>query len=342
MDNLVSIVLLTVFFLVMLVLDLAVFHRRPHEISVREAAVWSGVWIALSFAFGIGLYFWKGSESAVQFFTGYILEKSLSVDNLFLLAVIFSSLAIPPKYQHRTLFYGVLGAITLRAAFIAAGTALLARFSWVLSVFGVLLLVAGAKLLRRQRPAPDPRTNLMVRWAQCIIPMVQEYGGSFFVLRNRRWFATPLFLALVMVEVTDMVLATDSIPAIFSVTREPLIVYSSTMFAVLGLRSLYFLLAGVTARLRYLHTGVAAILIFVGAKMLVGHFAEIPTLLSLGLVSGILLAAGFASLHTAKRDSGSVSRPAKNGDPCFPKECPLPSKHWSLPAPQITPQDPRN
>ena len=326
MDNLVWMVLLTAFFLAMLVLDLGVFHRRPHEISLREAAVWSGVWVALSFAFGIGLYFWQGAESGVQFFTGYVLEKSLSVDNLCLLPVIFGSLAIPPKYQHRTLFYGVLGAITLRAAFIAAGAALLARFSWVLSVFGVFLLVAGVKLLRRQRPAPDPQTNLVVRWARCVIPMVQEFGGSFFVRRNRRWFATPLFLALVMVEFTDMVLAMDSIPAIFSVTREPLIVYSSTMFAVLGLRSLYFLLAGVTARLRYLHTGLAAILIFVGAKMLVGHFAKIPTVLSLGVVCGIVLVAVFASLHTAKCDSGFVTRFPKNGHPCFPKECPLSSK----------------
>jgi tellurite resistance protein TerC len=308
MDNSVSILLLTAFFLAMLVLDLGVFHRRPHEISVREAAVWSGVWVVLSFAFGIGLYLWKGSESGVQFFTGYILEKSLSLDNLFLLAVIFSSLTIPPKYQHRTLFYGVLGAITLRAAFIAAGTALLAHFRWVVSVFGVFLLVAGVKLLRRQRLAPDPQTNPLVRWAQCVIPMVQEFGGSFFVRRNRQWFATPLFLALVMIEFTDMMLAIDSIPAIFSVTREPLIVYSSTMFAVLGLRSLYFLLAGVTARLRYLHVGLAAILIFVGAKMLVGHFVEIPTVLSLGVVCGILLVAVFASLRTVKRHLGCITR----------------------------------
>ena len=165
MDNLVWIVLLTAFFLAMLVLDLEVFHRRPHQISIREAAVWSGVWVALSCAFGVSLYFWKGAQSGVQFFTGYILEKSLSVDNLFLLAVIFDSLAIPPKQQHRTLFYGVLGAITLRAAFIAAGAALLARFSWVLSLFGVFLLVAGVRLLRRQRPTPDPQANLVVRWA---------------------------------------------------------------------------------------------------------------------------------------------------------------------------------
>ncbi len=320
MDNLVSIVLLTAFFLAMLVLDVGVFHRRPHEISTREAAVWSGVWVALSFAFGIGLYFWKGAESGVQFFTGYILEKSLSVDNLCLFAVIFGSLGIPPRYQHRTLIYGVLGAITLRAAFIVAGTALLAHFRWVLSVFGVFLLVAGVKLLRRQRPAPDPQTNLVVRWAQCVIPMVQEFGGSFFARRNRRWFATPLFLALVMIEFTDMMLAMDSIPAIFSVTRDPLIVYSATMFAVLGLRSLYFLLAGVTARLRYLHVGLAAILIFVGAKMLVGHFAEIPTVLSLAVVCGILLVAVFASLHTTKRDPGLVTGSTKNGDPCFSKE----------------------
>ena len=321
MNNLIWIVLLTLFFLAMLVLDLGVFHRHPHEISVREAAVWSGVWVVLSIAFGIGLYFWKGGESGVQFFTGYILEKSLSLDNLFLLAVIFGSLGISPKFQHRALFYGVLGAITLRGAFIAAGSALLARFSWVLSVFGVFLLIAGVKLLRRQRTALDPQTNLVVRWAQRVVPMVQDYGGSFFIRRSGRRFATPLFLALVMIEVTDMVLALDSIPAIFSVSREPLIVYSSTMFAVLGLRSLYFLLAGVTAKLRHLPTGLAAILIFVGTKMLMGHFVEIPTALSLGVVCGILLIAIFASLRTAKRDTGLATRPPNDEHPCFPKPC---------------------
>jgi tellurite resistance protein TerC len=308
MDNLVWSVLLTVFFLAMLALDLRVFHRHPHEISIREAAAWSGVWIALSFAFGIGLYFWKGAESGVQFFTGYILEKSLSLDNLCLFAVILSSLAIPPQHQHKTLFYGVLGSITLRGALIAAGAALLAHFNWVLSVLGVFLLVAGVKLLRRPRAAPDSQTNLLVRWARCVIPMVPEFGGSFFVRRNGRWFATPLFLALVMIEFTDLMLATDSVPAIFSVTRDPLIVYSSTMFAVLGLRSLYFLLAGATAKLRHLHVGLAAILIFVGAKMLVGRFVEIPTILSLGVVCGVLVVTVFASLRTVKPHPGCITR----------------------------------
>ena len=218
MYNIPWMALLTVLFLAVLALDLGVFHRRPREISSKEAAIWSGVWVALSFAFGVGLCIWKGTESGIQFFTGYILEESLSVDNLCLFAVIFGSLGIAPKYQHRTLLYGVLGAITLRAAFIAAGTALLAHFRWVLSAFGVFLLVAGVKLLRRQTPVPDPQTNLLVRWARCVIPMVQEFGGSFFVHRNGRWFATPLFLALVMIEFTDLMLATDSVPAIFSVT----------------------------------------------------------------------------------------------------------------------------
>jgi tellurite resistance protein TerC len=331
MDNLVWMVLLTVFFLAMLILDVGVFHRTPHEIPAREVAVRSGVWVALSLAFGIGLYIWKGAESGIQFFTGYILEESLSVDNLCLFAVIFGSLGISPNHQHRTLLYGVLGAITLRAAFIAAGTALLAHFRWVLSAFGVFLLVAGVKLLRRQRPAPDPQTNPLVRWAQRVMPMVKESGGSFFIHRDRRWFATPLFLALLTVEFTDMMLAMDSIPAIFSVTREPLIVYSSTMFAVLGLRSLYFLLTRVTARLRYLRVGLAAILIFVGAKMLVGHFAEIPTVLSLAVVCGILLIAVLASLYTTKRHSRLVTGSTKNGHPCFPQECPLPpeSRHFA-------------
>ena len=326
MGNSVSILLLTTFFLAMLALDVGVFHRRSHEISIKEAAIWSGVWVALSIAFGIGLYFWRGTESGTQFFTGYVLEKSLSVDNLFLFAVIFGSLAIPPKYQHRTLYYGVLGAIALRAAFIAAGAALLEHFKWVLSVFGVFLLIAGVKLLRRERPAPDPQTSLVVRWARHAIPVAQESGGSFFVRRDKRWFATPLFLALVMIEFTDLMMATDSIPAIFSVTQDPFIVYSSTMFAVLGLRSLYFLLAGVTARLRYLHVGLAAILIFIGAKMLVVHFIRIPTVLSLAVVCGILLVAVFASLHAGKDNSKLAAAPPINGPSCFPKECQSPSK----------------
>jgi tellurite resistance protein TerC len=308
MDNLVWSVLLTGFFLAMLILDVGVFHRTPHEIPAREAAVRSGGWVALSFAFGIGLCIWKGAESGIQFLTGYILEESLSVDNLCLFAVIFGSLGIAPKYQHRTLLYGVLGAITLRAAFIATGTVLLAHFRWVLSAFGVFLLVAGVKLLRRQTPVPDPQTNLLVRWARCVIPMVQEFGGSFFVHRNRQRFATPQFLALVMIEFTDLMLATDSVPAIFSVTRDPLIVYSSTMFAVLGLRSLYFLLAGATAKLRHLHVGLAAILIFVGAKMLVGRFVEIPTILSLGVVCGVLVVTVFASLRKVNRHPGCITK----------------------------------
>ncbi len=307
MYNIVWMVLLTAFFLAMLALDLGVFHRRPHEISTREAAAWSGGWIALSVAFGIGLSVWKGPEIGVQFFTGYILEKSLSLDNLIMFAVIFDSLAIPPKYQHKTLSCGVLGAIALRAVFIAAGLSLLAHFRWVLLVFGVLLLIAGVRLLRGQRPSPDPRANPLVRWAQHFMPMVDEFEGSFFIRRKGRWFTTPLFLALVMIEFTDMMLAMDSIPAIFSVTRDPLIVYSSTMFAVLGLRSLYFILAGVTSRLRYLRVGLGAILIFVGAKMLAGRFVEIPTAVSLGVVCGVLLVAVFASLHTMKREPGSVA-----------------------------------
>jgi len=308
MDKLVWIVLLTAFFLAMLGLDVGVFHRRPHEISARDAAVWSGVWVALSFAFGISLYFWKGAESGIQFFTGYILEKSLSMDNLCVFAAIFGSLAIPPKFQQRTLSYGVFGAIALRAAFIAAGASLLAHFRWLLSAFGVFMLIAGIKLLRRQRLAPDPQTSLLVRWAQGVMPMVKESEGCFFIRRGTRRFATPLFLALLMVEFTDMMLAMDSIPAIFSVTRDPLIVYSSTMFAVLGLRWLFFLLGGVTARIRYLRVGLAAVLIFVGVKMLVGRFVEIPTILSLGAVCGILLVAAFASLHAVKRDPGFTTR----------------------------------
>jgi tellurite resistance protein TerC len=300
MDNSVLTILFTLFILGMLALDLGVFHRRAHAISIREAGLWSLIWIVLSIGFGIGLYFWKGPESSIQFFTGYVLEKSLSMDNVFLFTVIFSSLAVPPKYQHKLLFWGVLGALTTRAIFITAGVALIARFEWIVYIFGLFLIIGGIKLLCREREGPDPERNRIVRWVRDILPIAQQSGGAFFLRRNGRLFATPLFLALIMVELTDIALALDSIPAAFAVTRDSFIVYASNIFAMLGLRALYFLLGAALARLRYLHVGLAAILIFVGLKMLIGNFFDVPVLLSLAIICAILLGTILVSMRAAR------------------------------------------
>jgi tellurite resistance protein TerC len=306
MHNWFAMIAFTLFVLGMLALDLGVFHRRPHDVSVREAAIWSGVWIALSIAAGIGLYFWKGPESGMQYFAAYLLEKSLSVDNVFLFTMIFSSLAVPLKYQHRLLFWGVLGALAMRAILIGFGAALISRFEWVLWLAGVLLIIAGIRLWRRDRKAPDPERNIAARWVRRLLPVVDDAGESFFLRRKGRWFATSLLLALVMIEVTDVVLALDSIPAVFSITRDPLIIYVSNILALLGLRSLYFVLAGVMRKLRYLHAGLATILMFVGLKMLLESFVQVPVMASLGVLGAILTITVFAG-----RVSFHISGPSK-------------------------------
>ena len=288
MSNLIPMLLLALAVLGVLGLDLGVFNRHPHQVSAREAAVWSAVWIALSVAAGVGIYYWQGAETSIQFFTAYVVEKSLSLDNLFLFSVIFSSMAVSPQYQHRLLFWGVLGALFLRGAMIATGAAMIARFEWVLWIIGVALIITGFRLWGHEHKAPDPERNIAVRGLRRIFPIAQQTNGSFFVRRGGRWFATSLFVALVMIEAVDIVMALDSIPAVFAVTRDAFVVYASNILAILGMRSLYFLLAGFIDKLRYLRPGLAIILVFVGLKMLLSGFCEIPLLVSSGTIMAIL------------------------------------------------------
>src|SRR5687768_13121899 len=250
------------FVFAMLAIDLGVFHKKAHEISMKEAGIWSGVWVTLAAVFNGGVYFWFGPQRGLEFTTGYLLEKALSVDNIFVFVVIFSTFRVPAVYQHRVLFWGVLGALAMRAAFIVAGGAFLQRFHWAIYVFGGLLAVTGVKLLVQRNQEMHPEGNPLVRWFQKIFPMTREFhGGKFLVLKNGRRYATPLLLALVTVEVTDLIFAVDSIPAIFAVTSDPFIVFTSNIFAILGLRSLYFLLAGIITKFTYLKVGLSFVLI---------------------------------------------------------------------------------
>ncbi|HMK72084.1 MAG TPA: TerC family protein [Myxococcaceae bacterium] len=290
------------FVLLMLGLDLGVFHRRAHEVSLREAALWSALWVALSFVFAAGVWWQFGSERALEFTTGYLIEKALSVDNIFVFVVVFGAFGIPALYQHRVLFWGILGALAMRAAFIFAGTALLQRFHWTIYIFGGLLLLTGLRLLGTRNQESHPERNPVIRLAQRTIPVSAGLaGGRFFVREGGRRLATPLFLALLAVEVTDLIFAVDSIPAIFAVTRDPFIVFTSNIFAILGLRSLYFLLAGIVSRFRYLKTGLALVLVFVGLKMVLADVYKIPIAASLGVVAALIGGAVALSLRAAPR-----------------------------------------
>jgi tellurite resistance protein TerC len=297
MTNLGALAIFTVFVLGLLALDLGLLQRRPRVLPFREAIGWYIFWVTLSIAFNIGLYFWRGSQPALEFLTGYVLEVSLSMDNVFVFAVIFSYMAVRAEFQHRVLFWGIVGALVMRAAFIGLGVALVGRFHWVLYVFGVFLLITGAKLLREKTAAFHPERSPVLRLARKLFPITENYeGASFFVRRDGRRFATPLFLVLLLVETTDVLFAVDSIPAIFAVTLDPFIVFTSNVFAILGLRALYFVLAGAIRKFRYLRAGLSLVLMFVGVKMLVVGIYKLPTLLSLGIICGILAVAVVASL----------------------------------------------
>lgn len=296
------------FVALMLAADLGIFHRRPHEQSLKEAGVWSAVWVSLAGAFAVGLYFLFGSEQSLEFTTGYLIEKALAVDNIFVFVVIFTAFAVPAIYQHRVLFWGVLGALAMRAVFILAGGAFLQRFHWAIYVFGALLALTGVKLLLQRDQEAHPERNPIVRWFQRVFPTTTEFhGDKFLVLKNGRRYATPLFLALVAVEVTDLIFAVDSIPAIFAVTQDPFIVFTSNIFAILGLRSLYFLLAGGITKFAYLKVGLSFVLIFVGAKMLFMDLYKVPIAASLGIIAGILGLSIVASLISPPK---SPARPA--------------------------------
>ena len=272
--------------LVMLALDLGVFHRQAHEVRFRESLGWTLVWIALSLIFCGAIFYYYGSEKALEFLAGYVIEKALSVDNIFVFVILFSSFAVPKIYQHRVLFWGVIGAILLRAIFIAAGAALIHRFAWIMYIFGAILVVTGIKLLTQKTGEVHPEKNPIFRLARKVIPAVPEYDGQkFFTIRNGKRFATPLFIVLLAVEATDVVFAVDSIPAIFAVTLDPFIVYTSNVFAILGLRALYSMLGNVLDRFRYLNIGLAFVLLFVGAKMLAAGFYKVPIGISLAVIA---------------------------------------------------------
>jgi len=292
----------TIFVLVLLALDLGVFHRKAHEVTTREALTWSVVWIGLALLFNGGVAVWFGSERGLEFLTGFLIEKALAIDNLFVFAVIFSTFAVPLALQHRVLFWGILGALIMRAIFIGVGAALLQQFHWVMYLFGGFLVLTGIKLFLQREAEIDPSRNPLFRLLARFIPSVSEYHGSrFFIVEKGRRYATPLLLVLLAVEVTDVVFAVDSIPAIFAVTSDPFIVYTSNVFAILGLRSLYFLLAGVLGRFEYLKIGLACVLIFVGAKMLMVGVYKIPIGVSLAVVVALIGGSIVASLLRPQR-----------------------------------------
>jgi tellurite resistance protein TerC len=284
-----------------LVIDLGVFHRKARTIRTKEALLESAAWISVSLLFGVWVHLALGPQAGLDFFTGYLVEKSLSVDNIFVFLVIFEAFRVPAKSQHRVLFLGVIGALVMRAAFVLAGVELLQTFHAVLYVFGALLLLTGLRMFLPVKRKLQPERNWLVRAARRIMPVVDEYEGErFLVKRGKKWSATPLFLALVAVEAMDIIFAVDSVPAVLAITRNTFIVYSSNVFAILGLRALYFALAGVLPRLRFLHQGLAAILVFVGAKMTLSEWLPIPSLVSLGAIAGILAITVAASLLLPK------------------------------------------
>jgi tellurite resistance protein TerC len=292
------------FVLAMLAVDLGVFHRKAHEVRLREAAAWSAVWIILALTFGyFAIYRQMGSEAGLAFLTGYLIEKALSVDNIFVFVLIFSYFRVPARYQHRVLFWGILGALIMRGAMIGAGAYLVHRFHWVLYVFGAFLVITGIRMAFHEERDIEPESNPVIRLLRRMVPVTNRYHGQhFFVMEPSprtgvmRRVATPLLVVLVLVETTDLIFAVDSIPAIFAVTQDPFLVYTSNIFAILGLRALYFLLAGVITRFHFLKLGLSTVLVFVGVKMLIEPFYEVPIVISLLIVAGVLAASVVASL----------------------------------------------
>ncbi len=292
----------------MLAVDLGVFHRHAHTVSLREAALWSIVWVVMALLFNLVVLFWMGKRAALEFLTGYLVEKALSADNIFVFAVLFNYFAVPPAYRHRVLFWGVLGAILMRFIFIMAGAALLKQFHWVVYVFGAIVILSGIKLLRRRDEHVDPDKNPVLRLARRFLPLTPNYVGQNFVVRddNGRLVFTPLALVLLAVETTDVVFAVDSVPAIFAITRDPFIVFTSNICAILGLRALYFLLEGVMKLFRYLDEGLAVILVFIGIKMLLSEVYPIPVALSLGFVLLVLAVTIALSLWAERRERSAA------------------------------------
>ena len=306
-----------VFVLAMLALDLGVFHRKAHVVSLKESLTWTAVWVSLALIFNAAVWHFAGPTKAVQFFTGYVIEKSLSVDNVFVFALLFSYFAVPPLFQHKVLFWGILGALVMRAIMIAAGAALIAKFAWIIYVFGGFLILTGIKMIVKREEEIHPERNPVVRWFKKLMPVTPDYrGDKFFVRENGIRMATPLFVVLLLVEFSDLIFAVDSIPAIFAVTTDPFIVYTSNVFAILGLRSLYFALASVMDKFHYLKIGLGVVLTFVGVKMLLAHTAwKLDTLVSLGVIVLILAVSVVLSLLRPKKLAVQVVSPKPFGAP---------------------------
>ena len=283
--------------LALLALDLGVFHRKAHEVKMKEALIWSAVWIGVALLFNLGVYFVKGKELAAQFLAGYLLEKSLSVDNLFVFLLIFNYFHLPARFQHEVLFWGIIGALVSRAIFIVCGIGLLHYFSWMIYVFGAILVGTGLKLAFEKDKKVEPEKNIFVKLFRRFFPLTQDYhDGKFFVRLNGVLFATPLIVILLVVESTDIVFAVDSIPAILAISRDLFIVYTSNVFAILGLRALYFALAQLMKLFHHLHYGLSLILVLIGVKMIISHFVHIPTIATLGTILLVLTASVVASI----------------------------------------------
>ena len=287
----------------LLALDLGVFHRKAHAVGFREAGIWTVVWIALSLLFNLAILIWQGPKPALEYLTGYLIEKSLSIDNIFVFVLVFNTFCVAPKYQHKLLFWGIIGAVIMRGIFIAGGSVLMERFSWIPYIFGAFLIYTGIKIgTKKGETQHHPENNPVVRLAKRFLPVSSDAGvGSFFQNKAGKFLVTPLFLALLTVEFTDLVFALDSIPAIFAVTTDIFIIFTSNIFAILGLRSLYFLLSGAIGRFYYLHISLAVILTFVGLKMLIAHFFKIPVIISLVIIMLVLIAGVVASLIRGQR-----------------------------------------
>ncbi|HYU45450.1 MAG TPA: TerC family protein [Terriglobales bacterium] len=294
-------ILFNLFVIAMLALDLGLLNRHGHRIRFREALLWSGLWIALAAGFAILVLFWRGHVPALQFVTGYVIELSLSVDNLFVFLVIFRYFKVPHNQQHRVLFWGILGALIMRSVFILAGVSLIRRFEWITYLFGAFLVYSGFKLMRQGETEIHPEKNPVLRLFRRAFPVTKDYAGGKFFIRDPGLYATPLFIVLLVIETTDVLFAVDSIPAVLAITLNAFIVYTSNVFAILGLRSMYFALAGMMDVFDYLHYGLSVVLIFIGAKMLASHYIEIPTVWALGIVLLVLAVSVAASVLRPKK-----------------------------------------
>jgi tellurite resistance protein TerC len=294
-------ILFNLFVVAMLVLDLGVLNRRSHRVGFREALIWSGVWIALAAGFAVFVFFWHGRTSMLEFVTGYVVELSLSVDNLFVFLVIFRYFKVPDDHQHKVLFWGIVGALVMRGLFILAGVTLIRRFEWITYFFGALLVYSGIKLLRQGETEIHPEKNPVLRLFRKLMPVTKDYVGGKFLVRNPGLYATPLLVVLILIETTDVLFAVDSIPAVLAITLDAFIVYTSNVFAILGLRSMYFALAGMMDLFHFLHYGLSVVLMFVGVKMIAAHYFHIPTIWTLAVIVLVLGTSIVASLRHPKK-----------------------------------------